>query len=61
MLRGTGHWESELQMVHGSTAQPVIRQDERDHRFCDRYRAWAETWVVTPMHFKINRHTVLGH
>ena len=44
-------------MVHGSTAQPVIRQNERNHGFCDRHRAGAETGVVSAVHFQVDRHT----
>jgi hypothetical protein len=39
----------------------IVDNDECDHRFCNRHRAWAQTWVVTSMHFEIDRHTVLGH
>ena len=53
--------ESQLQRLQGSTTQPVIHQDERHHRFCDRHGARAQTGIMTTMDFEVNRYTVLGH
>ena len=56
-----GRRRIELQMMHGPTAQPVIREDECHHRFCDRHGTRAKTRVMTSMHFEVNRYTVLSH
>src|SRR6266498_225165 len=51
----------DLQGLHGPTAQPMIGEHKRHHRFRHWHRPRTQTWIMAPMDFQLDRSSRLRH